>query len=86
MRSGLVMASGGALMLIALSLTFGFNLGIVFSVAMVLLAAGYILYQTSLVMAHFSPTQYVAAALMLFSTVATLFWYVLRLLMELNRR
>ncbi|MEZ4400933.1 MAG: hypothetical protein R3B06_12985 [Kofleriaceae bacterium] len=32
------------------------------------------------------PTAHVAAALMLFSTVATLFWYVLRLLMELNRR
>jgi FtsH-binding integral membrane protein len=45
-----------------------------------------ILYQTSLVMNYFPPTAYVAAALMLFSTVATLFWYVLRLLMELNRR
>jgi FtsH-binding integral membrane protein len=52
----------------------------------IILMAGYILMQTSLVMSQFPPTAYVAAALMLFSTVATLFWYVLRLLMELNRR
>jgi FtsH-binding integral membrane protein len=45
-----------------------------------------VLYQTSLVMQYFPPTGYVAAALMLFSTIATLFWYVLRLMMELNRR
>ena len=32
------------------------------------------------------PLVVVAAALMLFSTIATLFWYVLRILMELNRR
>jgi FtsH-binding integral membrane protein len=48
--------------------------------------AGYILYQTSLVMSYFPPSGYVAASLMLFSTVATLFWYVLQMLMELNRR
>jgi FtsH-binding integral membrane protein len=52
---------------------------------MVLLMAGYILFQTSLVMEHFPPTHHVAAALMLFSTVATLFWYVLQLLMSLRR-
>src|SRR5262249_45675832 len=39
MRSGLMMASGAALALIGLSLAFGFNLGIVFSIGMVLLAA-----------------------------------------------
>ena len=66
------------------SMIFGFHLGAIFSGIMILLMAGYILYQTSLVMAHFPPTGYVAAALMLFSTIATLFWYVLRLLMELN--
>jgi FtsH-binding integral membrane protein len=32
-------------------------------------------------MEQFRPTQHVAAALMLFSTVATLFWYVVRLLL-----
>ena len=65
---------------------FGFSLGAFFCGALILLMAGYILYQTSLVMSYFPPTAYVAAALMLFSTIATLFWYVLQMLMELNRR
>ena len=66
---------------------FGFSLGALFCGAMILLMAGYILYQTSL-RDELLPAdrRYVAASLMLFSTVATLFWYVLQLLMELNRR
>ncbi|HEY4240857.1 MAG TPA: Bax inhibitor-1 family protein [Kofleriaceae bacterium] len=84
MRSGLAMASAGAMMLVILSLVFGFNLGIVFSVAMVLLAAGYILYQTSQVMAHYDPQSYVAASLALFSSVALMFWYVIRIFMRLR--
>jgi FtsH-binding integral membrane protein len=82
LRSGLVMASGAALSLIAMSLVFGFNLGLVFSVAMVLLAAGYVLYQTSQVLAHYDPRQHVAAALALFSSVALMFWYVIRIFMR----
>ena len=68
------------------SILFGFHLGAIFSGLVILLMAGYILQQTSLVMNYFPPTGYVAASLMLFSTIATLFWYVLRLLMEMNRR
>jgi FtsH-binding integral membrane protein len=86
MRGILMIGTFAALGVIIASLMFGFHLGAVFSGAMILLMAGYILYQTSLVMQHYPPTQYVAAALMLFSTIATLFWYVLRLMMELNRR
>ncbi|HEU0031954.1 MAG TPA: Bax inhibitor-1 family protein [Kofleriaceae bacterium] len=82
LRSGLVMASGAALMLILLSIAFGFNLGLVFSIAMVLLAAGYILYQTSQILAHYDPKQHVAAALALFSSVALMFWYVIRIFMR----
>jgi len=82
MRSGLMMMSGAALSLIVLSLTFGFNLGLAFSVGMVLLAAGYILYQTSQVLAHYDPRQHVAAALALFSSVALMFWYVIRIFMR----
>jgi len=36
------------------------------------------------VMRDFPPTAHVAAALMLFSTIATLFWYVLQLVMSLR--
>ena len=86
MRGIRAIATFAALGVIVGSMIFGFQLGAIFSGAMILLMAGYVLYQTSLVMQHFPPQQYVAAALMLFSTIATLFWYVLRLLMELNRR
>jgi uncharacterized protein len=82
LRSGLMMASGAALSMIVLSLSFGFNLGLVFSVAMVLLAAGYVLYQTSQVLAHYDPRQHVAAALALFSSVALMFWYVIRIVLR----
>lgn len=84
MRGVLAICSFGALGVILASMMFGFSLGAIFSGAMILLMSGYILFQTSLVMAHFPPTGYVAAALMLFSTIATLFWYVLRLLMSLR--
>ena len=86
MRGALAICTFAALGVIIASLMFGFQLGAIFSGIMILLMAGYILYQTSLVMSYFPPTGYVAASLMLFSTVATLFWYVLRLMMELNSR
>jgi FtsH-binding integral membrane protein len=70
---------------IVASILFGFSLGALFCGAIILLMAGYILYQTSLIMSQFPPTAYVAAALMLFSTVATLFWYVLNFLMSMRR-
>ncbi len=74
-----------ALGLIVASLIFGFDLGLVFSGAMILLAAGTILYDTSNVLHHYEPDQHVAAALALFAAIALLFWYILRLLMELQR-
>ena len=86
MRGALTMASFGMLGVIIASAIFGFHLGVLFIGFGILVLAGYILYQTSLVMSYFPPTAFVAAALMLFSTVATLFWYVLQLLMQMNRR
>lgn len=86
LRGALSIASFGALGIMIASMIFGFQLGAIFTGLMILMMAGYILYQTSMIMDRFPPTAHVAAALMLFSTVATLFWYVLRLLMELNRR
>ncbi|CAN5913331.1 Bax inhibitor-1 family protein [soil metagenome] len=86
MRGALSICTFAALGVIIASMIFGFHLGAIFSGLMIMLMAGYVLYQTSLVMSVFPPSGYVAAALMLFSTIATLFWYVLRLMMELNRR
>jgi hypothetical protein len=69
-----------------LSWLVGFNLGMLYCAFAVALMAGYILYQTSSVMAYFPPTKHVAAALMLYSTIATLFWYILQILMSTSRR
>jgi FtsH-binding integral membrane protein len=82
MRGALSILTFAALGVIVASWLFGFQLGTVFAVAMIGLMAGYVLYQTSAVMAHYPPTFHVAAALQLFSTIATMFWYVLQLLMS----
>ena len=65
---------------------FGFTLGILFSGAMVVVAAAAILYSTSNVLHHYRTDQHVAAALALLSSVLTLFWYILRILLSLGRR
>ena len=75
----------GVVALIFGGIFFGFNLGVGFSVGMIVFAGGYILYYTSNVLKHYRTTQHVAAALALFSAVALLFWYVLRLAMQLAR-
>ena len=73
-----------ALTLIVAGVVFGFELGTFFSVAVVALAGGAVLHDTSKVMHHFPEDRYVAAALELFASVALMFWYVLRL--YLSRR
>ena len=59
-----------ALVLIVAGVLFGFELGTFFSVAMVGLAGGAILYDTSNVLRHYPEDRYVAAALSLFASVA----------------
>ena len=73
-----------ALGLIVASIFMGFNLGLWFSGAMVLVAGGSILYQTSNIIHHYRPDQHVAASLGLFASVALLFWYVLQILISLS--
>ncbi|HBQ13711.1 MAG: Bax inhibitor-1 family protein [Sandaracinaceae bacterium] len=82
MRGILGVGALGALAVIGASLLFGFNLGVLFSGAMVVLAGGYILYNTSNVLHHYRTDQYVSAALTLFADVALLFWYILRIFMS----
>lgn len=74
-----------ALMLIAAGAIFGFQLGTFFSVAMIALAGGAILYDTSNILHHYPEDRYVAAALELFASVALMFWYVLRLFLSSRR-
>jgi uncharacterized protein len=70
-----------ALGLIVAAMIGGFNLGLVFMAAMVALAAGFIIYDTSNIIHHYGTDQYVAASLNLFASVALLFWYILRIFM-----
>ncbi len=62
-----------------------FSLGLWFSVAMIVLASGAILYDTSNIMLHYRMDQHVAASLSLFASVAMLFYYILMALMQSRR-
>ncbi|HKE76367.1 MAG TPA: Bax inhibitor-1 family protein [Acidimicrobiales bacterium] len=68
-----------ALALIVGAVVFGMDLGVWFSVAMIALAGGSILYQTQTIMRRYPPEAYVGASVQLFASVMLLFWYVLRL-------
>ena len=74
-----------ALGLIAASFFLPISLGLWFSAAMVIFASVAILYNTSNLIHRYNTTQYVAASLSLFASVALLFWYVLSILMRMNR-
>lgn len=82
LRSILTMGFVIALGLIVAGTIFGFDLGLWFSVAMVALAAGSILYTTSNMVHKYQEEQYVAAALGLFASLMLLFWYILRIFMS----
>lgn len=78
---GPILMIGGFLALgfVVVSLLFGFSLGSLFSLVMVVFAAAAILYDTSNVLHHYRTDQHVAASLALFASVALLFWYILRI-------
>lgn len=82
MRSILSVGFMLALGAIVVGLIFGFDLGLGFSILMVGLAAGAILYQTSNILHTYHPSQHVAAALGLFSAIMMLFFYILRIFMS----
>jgi hypothetical protein len=74
-----------ALVLVAASVLFGFELGTFFSVGMVAFAGAAVLYDTSNVLHHYPEDRYVGAALALFASIALMFWYVLRLFLGSRR-
>ncbi len=82
LKTGLTVVGFIAIGLIIAGLLFGFNLGLWFSGAMVLLAGGSILYQTSNLLHKYHTDQYVGAALGLFASLMLLFWYILRIFMS----
>lgn len=87
MGPALAIAGIAALAAIILGPLMGFSMGsVLFSSLMVVLASGYILYDTSNVLHHYRIGQHVAASLALFASLATLFWYVIRIVIALTNR
>lgn len=86
LRTGLMFLGWAAFATIIAGIVMGFSLGLWFCVAMAALMCGYILYDTSNVLHHYRCDQHVGAALELFSSLATLFYYVLRIAMYLYAR
>lgn len=83
LRMYLVLGGLAAMCFIVCSIFFNFGLsGTIFSVLMIVLASGYILYDTSNVLHHYRTDQHVAASLALFASVALLLWYVIQLFMS----
>lgn len=68
-----------ALGIVIAAVAFGFSLGLVFCGAMVALAAGFIIYDTSNIMHRYGTNEHVAASLELFAAVALLYYYILRI-------
>ena len=85
MRGMLGLIGTVAFMIIIGAVLFGFTLGLWFMIAMVALACGMILYTTSEVLHHYPEDRYVAAALALFASVALLFYYVLMIVISMQR-
>jgi FtsH-binding integral membrane protein len=88
LRTYLAVGSLLAFGFIVASILFHFEgmLMLVFCFAMVALASGYIIFQTSNVIHQFRTDQHVAAALALFAAVALLFWYILQIVRLRSRR
>jgi FtsH-binding integral membrane protein len=85
LRGILMIAGFAAMAAIVGAVLFSLPLfGVVFSSLMIALAGGYILYETSNVSKHYPVDMHVAASLALFSSIVTMFWYVLQLLMSLR--
>lgn len=82
LRGFIMVASFAALGFIFVSMIFGFNIGTLFSGAMILVAGASILYSTSNILLHYRTDQHVAAALSLFSSVALMFWYILQIFLS----
>ena len=82
LRSVVIIGGFLSLGLIVAGALFGFELGLWFSIGMVVLAAGGILYETYAIKNEYTTDQYVGAALQLFASVMLLFWYVLRILLS----
>ena len=67
--------------IIIAAIVFDLSLGLFFFGAMIVFAAGSVLYTTSNVLHTYREDQHVAASLALFASIALMFWYVVQFLM-----
>lgn len=79
LRSVVLVGSFAAIGVIVVAMIFGISLGFWFSLAMVALMGGAILYQTWEIKERAAPDQHVGAATALFVSFVTLLWYVIML-------
>jgi FtsH-binding integral membrane protein len=86
LRTGLIIGGFIALGLIVAGALFGFQMGLWFSVGMVVLATGSILYETSQLKYKYHTEQYVGAGLRLFASLMLLFYYILSILLRFAGR
>lgn len=82
LRTVIIVGGFVSLGIIVVGAIFGFNLGLWFSLFMVVLASASILYETSQIKNIYETQMYVGAALRLFASIMLLFWYILRILMS----
>ena len=78
-RPILIWGGVAAMVLIVAALLFGANIGTWFSVAMVALMGASILYNTQKILHSYPEQAYVGAAVTLFGSLMTMFWYILRI-------
>ncbi len=81
----LILGGIAATITVFAAIIFQFNLGVWFSLLMILFACGAILKDVSDIKYRFHTTQHIAAALALFASIALLLFYVLRLLLQFTR-
>jgi FtsH-binding integral membrane protein len=68
-------------LVVAFTFTGGATFGLLIAFGIIALASASILYQTSNILYHYRTDQHVAAALGLFASIATLFYYILWILL-----
>jgi uncharacterized protein len=83
LKNFLILGSIVSLIFLIVSAIVGFNLTILFTTFMLILSAGWILYDTSNIANEYTDGQEVAAAGQLLASVLLLFWYIIRFLLEI---
>ena len=81
LRGFLVAGSLAAFGAILIGVIFGLSIfGTLFTVAMIVLMCGWVLFDTSKIVRSYPTDKYVAASIAIFADFVTLLWYVIRLL------